>query len=629
MRVVNKKINAKRKYQLEITRKPKLTKIFGTILIKCFVIMLIFEVIFTQMLAADYIRSADAKLSLASNYMDEKIGKIVFEERFCKANFNEESIIDGQVYATSEDEEIRSATDRANAALNMRVSMPYYFDFGSSFISNLYKIYWSLFHFYKNLYDDMNLYHSILFNQNGDCIAKGDAGIYAILSKSSNKESNSNIYQLDICNVNKVYPEFMQDITDLLDPSKNGNLYAEIAIGDIVYIKDGYIIPEKLFVKYGSKLNANGETAEYFGDQNSNERVVETFDFSSCDLSTYEKVEISKSDYKLIGPLALKLSYSPNYHKERIHTLSDEDVQNALKQMQEKHLEDFDVLYETSQYSIRAIRFHKISETGLVAAIAIDYDMFRDLHNILLFLYLLILFVTVLVAYLIARNVYIKKNLAYEVDSYRRKTTNAMAHDLKTPLMAISGYAENLQYMKDTEKVSEYATNILNCVKNMDGMIVKILELAKLEDGKLTLLREDISLKTLVEESMPSLKKLLDANNMKFSMNGDCILHADKQLMRRLLENLFSNAIKYGKDSSTIVLVCEKNRFAMQNEYEGDVIENPNKLLQPFVKGELSRNNTQGNGLGLSIVEEIATVHDYKVQIHCQENHVFEVVIVF
>lgn len=79
---------------------------------------------------------------------------------------------------------------------------------------------------------------------------------------------------------------------------------------------------------------------------------------------------------------------------------------------------------------------------------------------------------------------YMKAKSAYDMKCYRIETTNAMAHDLKTPLTAISGYAENLLSQVQVDKREYYAKAILSNIEYMDQMIHDILELSKSEDGR-------------------------------------------------------------------------------------------------------------------------------------------------
>lgn len=80
--------------------------------------------------------------------------------------------------------------------------------------------------------------------------------------------------------------------------------------------------------------------------------------------------------------------------------------------------------------------------------------------------------------------IYLTRKNRYDRQEYRRNMTNAMAHDLKTPLMAMSGYAENLLANVHTDKRQQYAETISENVRRMNGMIEQMLEIDRLETGK-------------------------------------------------------------------------------------------------------------------------------------------------
>lgn len=80
--------------------------------------------------------------------------------------------------------------------------------------------------------------------------------------------------------------------------------------------------------------------------------------------------------------------------------------------------------------------------------------------------------------------IYMTRKTRYDRQEYRRNMTNAMAHDLKTPLMAMSGYAENLLANVHTDKRQQYAEAISENVRRMNGMIEQMLEIDRLETGK-------------------------------------------------------------------------------------------------------------------------------------------------
>lgn len=211
-----------------------------------------------------------------------------------------------------------------------------------------------------------------------------------------------------------------------------------------------------------------------------------------------------------------------------------------------------------------------------------------------------------------------------KVEEYYRNTSNALAHDLKTPLMAISGYAEILQENVHTEKRNYYAEGIMKNVAVMDSIIENMLELAKLENPEIILVKEEIDLRKLTEEALEQFQVEIQSKELKIQIQGadESIVSADKSLMKRALENLISNAVKYTPEGNEIIITMDRKEYQIKNT---GVMIPENKLAhvwEPFVKGEGARANVQGTGIGLTIVREIMDLHGFVCSIENEENSV-------
>ena len=207
---------------------------------------------------------------------------------------------------------------------------------------------------------------------------------------------------------------------------------------------------------------------------------------------------------------------------------------------------------------------------------------------------------------------YQKDKTVWEIFEYRTKTTEAMAHDLKTPLSAIMAYAENLEASsEDPSKVREYSKNINEKVSAMDHMIGDILALSRSETGKIDIVKEDVDVAELVKESLSALPEL------KADLKGDAKIETDRKLLKQAIDNLLSNCDRYGDKESLVDITIDPENILIINKTD-KTYDDVNSLKKPFVKGEDSRGG-KGTGLGLSIADNNLNILGYKLELISEE----------
>ena len=204
-----------------------------------------------------------------------------------------------------------------------------------------------------------------------------------------------------------------------------------------------------------------------------------------------------------------------------------------------------------------------------------------------------------------------------EMERYYRHTAAALAHDLKTPLAAISGYAQNLRENVHTEKREYYAEAIIRNIDHMSTSIEDMLELARLQNAKVKLHKETVDMEELTKEILEPLQGILEEKELTVDINGSMRIHADRVLMKRALGNLISNAINYTPMGEKIRILSENGEYQIINTGIFITKEKLKEIKKSFVKGEESRGNKAGNGIGLAIVDEIMKLHGFKWRIEC------------
>ena len=205
----------------------------------------------------------------------------------------------------------------------------------------------------------------------------------------------------------------------------------------------------------------------------------------------------------------------------------------------------------------------------------------------------------------------------YAFEDYQRDLTDHLAHDIKTPLMAISGYAENLLNgsLSETEQ-TEYLGAILKNVSFTDSLISRTLYLNHM-DKTTAHKQETVRLTDTVRDAFGKYALLLDEKQITHNVSGDAEIRTDQAALETILENLISNAVKYTPAGGSIQAEADKKGITLTNTVAKKV--NTKELKRPFVRGDAARSNPDGHGLGLAIAERAALISGYKLSLSCTD----------
>lgn len=217
----------------------------------------------------------------------------------------------------------------------------------------------------------------------------------------------------------------------------------------------------------------------------------------------------------------------------------------------------------------------------------------------------------IVVAIILSIQTYKSYQKREELDRYRIETTNALAHDLKTPLSVISGYAQNLIENIHTEKREYYAYNINQNVNHMDQIIKNMLELLKYETHLPELKYEEVSLSKVCKELINRYQEVCRDKGISLSLEGDEIIKADVALIEKVIDNIFVNAINFTPFGGSIEIRIQENILEFYNSGSHIPEEILNDIWQPYIKADASRSNAKGTGLGLSISSKILDLYNF------------------
>lgn len=220
------------------------------------------------------------------------------------------------------------------------------------------------------------------------------------------------------------------------------------------------------------------------------------------------------------------------------------------------------------------------------------------------------------------------KILAESLNRTKSEFLANMSHELRTPLNSIIGFSDLLLTGSSGElndKQTRYARNISNSGKDLLNIINDILDLSKVEAGKMILNYEDVSLKQTVDEIVKTLTPLSSKKDQSLETShiGDVVIQADRGKLKQILLNLIGNAIKFTPSGGSInissYLKDEMANIQIKDTGIGISPEDQKKLFEPFkqVDSNLSREHT-GTGLGLSLVKKLVELHNGTVSVESE-----------
>lgn len=216
------------------------------------------------------------------------------------------------------------------------------------------------------------------------------------------------------------------------------------------------------------------------------------------------------------------------------------------------------------------------------------------------------------------------KLAAEEANNTKSKFLANMSHELRTPLNSIIGYSDFLleQLIGPlNEKQGKYVGNISMSGKHLLSLINDILDLSRIEAGKMELRYTEISVQESICEVVTTLLPLASKKNIRLDKDLDPqlrVLHADREKFKEILYNLTSNAIKFTPCESSVTIrakiVGDFVEISVRDSGVGISPEDQNKLFKPFSQIDTVVARTyQGSGLGLTIVQKLVELHGGKI----------------
>ncbi len=199
---------------------------------------------------------------------------------------------------------------------------------------------------------------------------------------------------------------------------------------------------------------------------------------------------------------------------------------------------------------------------------------------------------------------------------------SSVSHELRTPLTAIVGWGETLQSgeVSDPEAVSKGLDIIVSEARRLTNMVEELLEFSRIEDGRFTLSVETLDLKAELEDAVYTYKEFFRREGIELRYRDgpeeSIPISGDPERLRQVFCNLLDNAGKHGGDGKRIdvaIGVIGDNAVITIRDYGHGI---PEEEL-PYIKRKFYKGSSKarGNGIGLSVCEEIVTRHEGKLDI--------------
>ena len=214
-----------------------------------------------------------------------------------------------------------------------------------------------------------------------------------------------------------------------------------------------------------------------------------------------------------------------------------------------------------------------------------------------------------------------------KAEQMRREFTANVSHELKTPLHAISGYAELLKNgMVESEDTIPFATKIYAEAQRMVQLVEDIISLSHLDEGAGDMAYEEVNLYALAQQVELSLESEAQAEAISVELSGGAVMmNGIPQLLYSIIYNLCDNAIKYNHKGGSVAVEVNGDEtsawVSVKDTGIGIEPEHQERIFERFYRVDKSHSKeVGGTGLGLSIVKHAVKIHHAKIDLYSVKN---------
>jgi PAS domain S-box-containing protein len=236
-----------------------------------------------------------------------------------------------------------------------------------------------------------------------------------------------------------------------------------------------------------------------------------------------------------------------------------------------------------------------------------------------------------------ARDITARKQVEERLQTARQEAERAnlakseflsrMSHELRTPMNSILGFAQLLEMDDLATEQRLGVEQILKGGRHLLELINEVLDIARIEAGRLSLSLEPVHLGEVMHESLALVQTLAARRGIRFdnriSDEGYRVM-ADRQRLKQILINLLSNAVKYNCEGGLVTLSCapigDQVRIEVTDTGPGIPADGMDKLFMPFERLEAEASGIEGSGIGLSICHRLVALMNGNIGVHSIED---------
>lgn len=425
-----------------------------------------------------------------------------------------------------------------------------------------------------------------------------------------------------ICDTeNKDIPELQQleeDYKEMLEKERrfrgkynieNYSVYPEITM------KSAYVNREEgLFIPHETELNL----IKYYTENAYPEEISETKLYTIDIPENYKDYELIEFDLSRLNRERISNDTYPRYFMYNFYG-TDKEVFDRLNS---EYPPTKDMIGGWRNSGMTQRIYNRNSEIYIdgephTLTVILQIDAWNSVSKPLYFKLVIIFLIAMLVIALFdawRRNV--RNQADYMFEDYQKNLTDSLAHDLKTPLMAIGGYVENiLTGNLNDEETNKYLSAVMDNITYTDSIITRTLELNAI--NSINIKPEQFDLCRIVNNTMQKYSLLLDERNISVIMDGTGEISADTATLKIIIENLISNAVNYTTENGKINISISNKNLIIKNTVDKKI--DVKELKKPFTKGDKARSNNSGSGLGLAIADSASAINGFKLDISCTD----------